>query len=285
MFFNRHQRLFYLPSSLILAAALLATQSVAGISAAFISVSIGLILFQPTSTSTATRRPLYLRWGAVLTLVFISLGYLSSTGRLTYLLQPLSSSDTHNSLSVRQQLWSISVDLIKDHPLLGVGLGTFEPAYQNQLHERFTQFANCQLSTKKCESPLPEFVFRDPHNWLLSFWLNTGLLGLVSFILLNAYILVHAWRSVLKITGGHNQHSITPIQTNHFLITYQTQTLTLALLSILIFGLADTIYWKNDLAALHWTIVTCLIAQTFSHLLLTITKNQTSNHPSRKIHL
>jgi O-antigen ligase len=261
--FARYRRLFYIPSALIMAAAVIATQSASGLAAALIVLVVGLLIFPPINSSAAIIRwTASRRWLAVFLLIFISVGYLLFTGRISYLTLPLLKPDSHNSLSIRRQLWSISLDLIKDHPVLGVGLGTFEPAYQAKLHQRFFIFANCPSSNKQCPSPIPEFVYRDPHNWPLSLWLNTGLLGLISFILINVYVLIHVRRSLLPLTVQNTQSSSASVADEQTSNTYLIQALTLALLSILIFGLADTIYWKNDLSVLYWLILAGLFAQT-----------------------
>ncbi|MFH1353866.1 MAG: O-antigen ligase family protein [bacterium] len=193
--------------------ALLATQSVSALIAITITLSLGITFWAKPSS----RKPAL----TILALFFILAAlFLSSTGRLTYLTQ------FPNSISVRLQLWSISWDLIKEHPILGVGLGTFEPVYQQKLHERF--FTRRSLGEDR-SPPLAEFVFRDPHNWILSFWLNTGLLGLLSFVGLNILVF--------------------------FKFNSSATALALALLALLLFGFTDTIYFKNDLAALHWILL------------------------------
>ncbi|HLD25813.1 MAG TPA: hypothetical protein VJC05_02120, partial [Candidatus Andersenbacteria bacterium] len=73
-------------------------------------------------------------------LIFLALTVLSLTGRGQYLLSPLFS-DTPNSISVRGQLWSVAAELITEHPFLGIGLGQFEPAYQEKLHDRFAVYS------------------------------------------------------------------------------------------------------------------------------------------------
>jgi O-antigen ligase len=219
-----------------LGAALIATQSAAALAAVIGSLALGAVTW-PKATS---------RLLAGLFLLAAAAGlYFAATGRLAYL-----AGSEPNSISVRRQLWSISRDLVREHPIAGIGLGTFEPAYQQKLHERFLEYEQSQrellitdyrLPITARAAPLPEFVFRDPHNWLLSFWLNTGLAGLLSFAALNGSALWPALAS--KATSR------------------ETQALALALLSLFIFGLVDTIYWKNDLAALHWLLLALLLHQ------------------------
>lgn len=180
--------------------------------------------------------------GVLIFFIAISIFALDALGKLSYLLQPLNNPGATNSVTVRQQLWSVSRDILQKHSILGIGLGQFEPAYQAALHKRFAEYNLVCSDMEKggnflvCRrAPQPEFVFRDPHNWILSFWLNTGLVGLAGFALLNMYVLARSFKI----------RSIAPVS---------QQAVTLALVSMLVFGLADTIYWKNDLASLHWSL-------------------------------
>jgi O-antigen ligase len=198
---------FYLGAAMIMLIALILTQSVVGV--AVVSGMISLIIFLRINRLNLKRYLLY-GIGIGVAVAF----FLWSSGRGQYFLQP------GNSFTVRQQLWSVSAELIREQPLFGVGLGQFEPAYQQVLHQRFAAG----------EEPLREFVYRDPHNWVFALWLNLGLLGLVSFAALHFLALRRALRSPVGM----------------------------ALLTLLLFGLVDTIYWKNDLAALHWMLLALL---------------------------
>ncbi len=57
--------------------------------------------------------------------------------------------------------------MLRDHPLFGVGLDNFTYLYQ-QVYIRDGGTAEPNLS--------------HPHNWLLHFWLELGLFGLVAFL-------------------------------------------------------------------------------------------------------
>ncbi len=204
---------FFRLTAIVMFTALLFTQSLAGVLSVLAVLGFGL------------PRVALAKWGNwSLIAAAVVLCAIVLLPKIDYLLQPKSSA------SVRLQLWSISWDLIKEHPLLGIGLGTFEPAYQNALHNRFEKTENRKEKIDE-KAPLPEFVFRDPHNWPISFWLNLGLLGLVSFAFLNGYAL---WKSIRSPAA-------------------------LALLTLLIFGLVDTVYWKNDLATLHFLLIALLL--------------------------
>ena len=79
-----------------------------------------------------------------------------------------------------------------------------------------------------------EWNIPHPHNLFLAFWLNAGLLGL--FALLGILVLAH------------------------FRLTYPI----IALWGIIIHGLFDTPFWKNDLAMIFWLVVgAILILQTY----------------------
>ena len=262
LLFGSHSRLFYFSSTIILSAAIIATQSVAALAAALISLSLGLLLFRFPSVAFVTHPPqTFLRWAVVALLLLVSLVYLGSAGRLTYLIGPLMNSDNHNSLSVRWQLWAIGLDLIRERPFLGVGLGTFEPAYQARLHEKFSEYSICRLTAQPCVTPLPEFVFRDPHNWLISFWLNTGVLGLASFILINVFTIVYTYQIIASPAPPKNSNQLNnPTETKRPSSIPIAQALLLTLISILLFGLADTIYWKNDLSNIYWLNISLLLA-------------------------
>lgn len=224
-----YQRKLYAICAAIMTVALIATQSLAALLAVTTALAIGIGL---------RRSPQYKMRiiASILMCCIIAALLFTASGRLSYVVDAVSHLDKTSSVSVRLQLWRISWQLIQESPLLGIGLGQFEPAYQQKLHEQFADSANRVIGSEST-APLPEFVFRDPHNWLLSFWLNTGIIGLASFIALHCWLV---WSAIKK--------------------PRQITEIALALLSLLVYGLVDTIYWKNDLAALHWVLVGLLIA-------------------------
>ena len=255
-------------AGMVMFVALILTQSVAGLASVLLVLSgagliswrrqfqyaapqFGAVADPPAVTLKYTKSRLLIL-SAILCLTVLSFGYLFQVGRLQYFLRPITDPSARTSLSVRLQLWDISWELIKQHSLLGVGLGQFEPYYQQALHDRFKHFEICTspnlLTVKDCQfiidqPPIAEWVFRDPHSWPLSFWLNMGILGLFSFTGLNIYVF---WL-ILKRPDKKSPSS---------LVTHYS------LLTILIFGLVDTIYWKNDLAALYWVLLSILLIES-----------------------
>ena len=204
----------YLVHALLMSIGLLGTLSVAGIGSTGLTLIAGVLVFRPPRA-----RPIIV---VIIFTVSVTMLTLSLSGRIDYFTSAFRDPDTHTSLNVRAQLWSIGLDLITENPVFGVGLGQFEPAYQQKLHQYFSLDSNRKL--------IPEFVFRDPHNWAISFWLNAGIFGLASFVVIIISTIINTIesRSVLS------------------------ESLALALIAILIFGSVDTIYWKNDLATMFW---------------------------------
>lgn len=221
---EKSQKYLLLAASIIMGIALIGTQSLGGIVSVIAALLITSAIY---STGQQKKRNIL----TMLILVVVAGAVLWQTGKIQYLLTLLTNPDKTNSISVRLQLWSISWELIREHPLLGIGLGQFEPNYQIKLHERFQNY-----SPAPGWQPLSEFVFRDSHNWLFSFYLNTGFLGLIAFILLNILALKFFFQEKSYTSGIY-------------------PPLAGALLTILLFGLTDTIYWKNDLATIYWAMI------------------------------
>lgn len=119
----------------------------------------------------------------------------------------------------RYVLWNAAFDMLKKSPILGVGLMGFHKYYKNY--------------------PLgPDRVVQNyPHNFFLNFWLETGLLGLASGLGLlilffkKAYLLLQTnkWKGLgLAAAAGMGM--------------------------ILLHGMVDVSYFKNDLSILFWLV-------------------------------
>jgi O-antigen ligase len=106
--------------------------------------------------------------------VLVSL--LSVAGLLPERLNPLRASS-----GFRLDLWLSSLQMVKDHPLLGIGLDNFVYLYQ-QVYLREGGAAEPNLS--------------HPHNWVLHVWLQLGLLGLAAFLWLLWRFLRHSYRGL-----------------------------------------------------------------------------------------
>jgi O-antigen ligase len=114
-----------------------------------------------------SRRRLSLACGGAAALVLVVVSGLAIGGILPERLNPL-----RQTGGFRLDLWLSSLEMLRDHPVLGVGLDNFAYLYQ-QLYLRQGAAAEPNLS--------------HPHNWVLHLWLELGLLGLIAFCWL-------AWR-------------------------------------------------------------------------------------------
>lgn len=209
--FKKHMLMSFI-LALVFGFLLLMTQSLGGILAS-VCVILVFALIQKKK----------LLFGLMLLLITVAVLFQVGSGKIQHLISADSS-----SFIARQQIWAISLQLIASHPVFGTGLGTFEPAYQDALREYVSK------QTQKKFVPL-EWVVRDPHNFILSFWLNTGILGPISILALVCIRLKSFFRDIE--------------------INKEKAVLGLALLTVILFGLLDVPYWKNDLAVLWWMLL------------------------------
>ncbi|MCA9081170.1 MAG: O-antigen ligase family protein [Planctomycetaceae bacterium] len=109
-------------------------------------------------------------------LVVVGVGLAIVTGSLD--VQVLSESS--KSLRYRIEYWSATLSLLRDHPLLGCGPGSFRQVYQQY----------------KLPGSSEEIL--DPHNFVLDVWANGGLLALVGMGLIVAGGAHSLFRAVRK---------------------------------------------------------------------------------------
>lgn len=137
--------------------------------------------------------------------------------------RPYTEGDT---LQIRYFIWGGTVNLLKDHFVFGAGLNGFKTLYSNQY--RPVQYQE---------------QFQYPHNILLTFWTEMGILGLFSFLLIMVNLYSMLIRNLIK--------SSSPI-------------LGAALLGVLSYwvlhGMVDVPYFKNDLSIEFW-VIAALIEQ------------------------
>ncbi len=109
--------------------------------------------------------------------------------------------------------------MLLDRPVFGAGLSGFKELYSQQY---FT-----------CDAEPLEY----PHNWVLDFWTETGLLGLVAFlwILWRYFRIINCY--MVKLLNGWGV------------------AFAAAMVYWLIHGLVDVPYFKNDLSLEFFVIV------------------------------
>jgi O-antigen ligase len=130
---------------------------------------------------------------------------------------------TNYSGQLRRDIWSETFALLKDLPITGAGIASYE---ERIVHYRGDHWIE---------------VFHHPHNIFLTIWINTGLLGLIGFVI----ILVWFFTTAIKNNS-------------------QTKFVLASMCVILTMGLVDSPYIKNDLAILFWLLPVLLFSQTSS---------------------
>lgn len=155
------------------------------------------------------------------TLVLIIIGSLAVIG-----LKPLRdevsllSSLRDDSGSVRQIVWHESAAMLNDHPVFGAGLAGYQPGLVPYHKATWIE------------------IFMYPHDLFLNFWTETGLIGLAGFLwLLAAFFLDNTALMRTKKNG------LLPA------------SLIAAMVAVLVHGLVDVPYFKNDLAILFWMMI------------------------------
>ncbi len=123
-----------------------------------------------------------------------------------------------NTTKARLQIFTTSLKMLRNHPLLGIGLGSYEKLYPHYAPS----------------NALEKDVLHS-HNVFLMFWLSTGFLGLLAFIWLVALFSKATYARFV-----FDKRYIGPLA---------------AMVAILVHGLVDTSYFKNDLAALFWLVM------------------------------
>jgi O-antigen ligase len=157
------------------------------------------------------RRRVAVRLCALSAVALVLVSSLAILGALPERLNPL-----RQTGGFRLDLWLSSLEMLRDHPLLGVGLDNFVYVYQ-QSYLREGAAAEPSLS--------------HPHNWVLNFWLSLGVLGLVAFV----WLLLRFWR-----------------QARRGLPNWLVAGALGAMADMLVHGFIDNSYFLVDLAFVFW---------------------------------
>jgi len=125
-----------------------------------------------------------------------------------------------DSWHVRKIVWQESLDMLYDRPIFGAGLAGYQTALE-PYHE-----------AKHIE------IFMYPHNFLLNFWSETGIIGLAGF-------LVVVWTVFAVAIGLYRDRKD----------EWLPAGIIAAMIAILVHGLVDVPYLKNDISFLFWIVV------------------------------
>ncbi|MBI3963409.1 MAG: O-antigen ligase family protein [Candidatus Kerfeldbacteria bacterium] len=172
--------------------------------------------------------PRRFRWTVLLALAFLLIVAVPSTR--SQLAAVLQGADV--SSDVRGVLWVGTARLLHAHPITGAGMAGFPILYDQYRLAQHTE------------------LLRYPHTMLFNVWVELGLAGVGIFILL----LVRAYQTAAR---GVRQDQ-----------TGLSVGLLAAFTTLLVHGLVDVPYFKNDLAMLFWL----LLATTVVHRRLASTE-------------
>lgn len=161
-------------------------------------------------------------WKPIALTVFLVAGWLFLEGTTTKFQSILDFGGRSSSAS-RLMIWESAWKMSQDSFPVGIGIGRFQEVY---------------LEYQRHFPPYLEWAVPEPHNLLLSLFLSTGLMGLLGFFIATIGIGKKLWQACF---GESN-----PL----------FGQLYFSLLSwILLVGLVDTPYFKNDLSFLFWGVV------------------------------
>ncbi len=125
------------------------------------------------------------------------------------------------STDVRLVMWQGAWRIIEDNPVAGTGLASFPVVYEDYKEASHTEF------------------FPNPDQLILTLWIEMGLAGLTLFM----------WLVVKFFTAGSNY-----LRRNPYVVG-----LFAAMIALLVHGMLDTPYFKNDLAVQWWILVGLLL--------------------------
>lgn len=158
---------------------------------------------------------------------------------------------------VRRIQWKETLKMLMDgRRITGAGIAQYQTAVKPYHQEGF--FYNADNDPEFLQKvqrdenyrashwqPLEIYLY--PHNIILNFWSEIGLFGLLAFLVIIIYIMVIGFKNFHEF---HKEHSS---------LSYAALGLTLSFVVMLIHGIVDVPYFKNDLAAMFWVIAAMTI--------------------------
>jgi O-antigen ligase len=158
--------------------------------------------------------------------------------RLTSRIDP-----TQGTSFARVQLWRAGIELVRQSPLLGIGLDNFLYRYPTMLPP---------------DAPF-EPNLSHPHNLILQFWLSLGLPGLVALGWLLWRFARPTWRAAVERSGAALSETVGQIGRIEATTTSATRALAVGALGsmtdFVAHGLVDNSYFLPDMAVIFWLTV------------------------------
>ena len=139
--------------------------------------------------------------------------------RIPLIAQRIATSE--NSLVGRFQIYGAAIRVLKENPILGLGLGGFDYTFRKHASQPY------------------------PHDIWLTFWVEIGLLGLIAFAVIFFGLLWRGWRALPQTEGFYR-------------VAMWGVVGSLVLWGI--HGLVDSPYWKNDMSVEFWVVAAIELA-------------------------
>jgi len=194
---------------------------------------------------------LYNKWSRRTVIAILILGAVAlsiNSGIRQDVYQKVTLQDTDGQ--IRKQLWRETWQMLTDNPrnfIFGAGLANYQqaiaPYHESGIYIRnddpeFDKMIKISLEyQQQVWQPLEIYLY--PHNFLLNFWSELGLAGALLFMWVIVKFLILDFR--LMITDKKNRA--------------MAIGLLGAMMVIVVHGLVDAPYFKNDLAVLFWVLV------------------------------
>jgi len=139
--------------------------------------------------------------------------------RIPLIAQRIATSE--NSLVGRFQIYGAAIRVLKENPILGLGLGGFDYTFRKHASQPY------------------------PHDIWLTFWVEIVLLGLIAFAVIFFGLLWRGWRALPQTEGFYR-------------VALWGVIGSLVLWGI--HGLVDSPYWKNDMSVEFWVLAAIELA-------------------------
>lgn len=128
---------------------------------------------------------------------------------------------------LRLDMWAETTQYLSEHPIAGAGLASYHEVIRPYRIDKWIE------------------VFHHPHNIFLTMWVNLGLIGLIGFV----WIIVWFYRVALQQIIENRK-----LEIGNF-TPYLIATMTV----LVVMGLVDSPYIKNDLAMVFWMVPALLL--------------------------
>ncbi len=128
---------------------------------------------------------------------------------------------TYNSIAGRAEVFTATYAMIRNSPIFGLGLGGFSYQFRGAIPEVY------------------------PHDVWLTFWVETGVLGMIAFGVILFTLLWRGWRAWPR-TADFARAALWGVVGG--LVVWAMH------------GLVDSPYWKNDMSALFWIMAAMEVA-------------------------